>query len=200
MIEKNKLLYSRYGKDIRYKDNVYRTILGFERQVQLLGWGEETGMSSMGEIMNDGKNNYDKYLEEGINLTRGMLHLRVVHQPAIGKFVGTVGIIHFIDNGFDHLVVHRQSRCDPVFFQIKQPGIVFFIGTAEVVKEILPPLAFLVHGSPELSVRLDFPVLGDPEENQPVDGQLDGIVDLLLIQFFVPETDVGREGGAPVIK
>jgi hypothetical protein len=81
MIEKNKLLYSRYGKDIRYKDNVYRTILGFERQVQLLGWGEETGMSSMGEIMNDGKNNYDKYLEEGINLTRGMLHLRVVHQP-----------------------------------------------------------------------------------------------------------------------
>lgn len=37
MKEKNKLLQSRYGNDIRYKQIVSQTVLGLERQAQLLG-------------------------------------------------------------------------------------------------------------------------------------------------------------------
>lgn len=87
--EKNKLLYDRYGKDIRYKDNVYTTILGFERQSQLLGMVEENEGSHVGEMAVNGKSSYEKYFDEQadlknhdfvLNLSR---HLGVARQAAL---------------------------------------------------------------------------------------------------------------------
>jgi len=63
--EKNKILFSRYGKDYRYSVNVIRVVLGHERQIQLLGYAEEIGnsldvMRQCAEIIN----NYEKYFDE----------------------------------------------------------------------------------------------------------------------------------------
>lgn len=97
--EKNKLLYDRYGKDMRYMEIISRTILGFERQSQLLGLVEEEEGSKAGEMAVNGKSSYEKYFDEQadlknhdfvLNLSR---HLGVARQAALlgdedGSFFG----------------------------------------------------------------------------------------------------------------
>lgn len=63
MAEKNQILIDRYGNNARYIQTVSRVILGFERQRQLLGFGEAR---SFMEIIPNIQAGYDKYLDEQI--------------------------------------------------------------------------------------------------------------------------------------
>jgi hypothetical protein len=63
-MEKNKILYEKYGNDIRYIDNVLIVLLGSERQVQLLG-GSDDSFSAI-QLVVKSLNLYDKYLDEQI--------------------------------------------------------------------------------------------------------------------------------------
>ena len=62
---------------------------------------------------------------------------------------------------------------------MEQPRIVFFIGPLELRTEIGVNTLSLSKVVQRL-VLLDSPVLADPQEDNPVDDQLDGAVDLFL--------------------
>jgi hypothetical protein len=62
---KNKILQENYGKDILRMEMVTMVIIGYERQKQLLGMGEEGESVSLAEVAKN-LNLYDKYLDEQI--------------------------------------------------------------------------------------------------------------------------------------
>lgn len=64
---KNKILYEKYGNDIRNMNNVSRVLLGSERQIQLLGGSTGSDDSFSGsQAIAKSLNLYNKYLDEQI--------------------------------------------------------------------------------------------------------------------------------------
>lgn len=64
-VEKAKILYDKYGSDLRCSKVVMQVILGLERQIQLLGMSESTSFNGLQFLLNK-LGVYEQYLDEQI--------------------------------------------------------------------------------------------------------------------------------------
>lgn len=92
MDAKNKLLQSRYGKDVRTIPVVARIILGFERQKQLLGMVEEDQVFSFSDLVSDLPAGYEKYFDEQAELKNHDFVLNLAAHIGLARQMALLGL------------------------------------------------------------------------------------------------------------
>jgi len=121
-----------------------------------------------------------------------------------GKFVGGIGVVKVLDNVLENFVVDGEGgsefvgRVGSVFFpvEVEEAGIVAFVGTVvEGEQPLINTLA--VQEGLELGVGFDAAIFGDAEEDKPVDGALDGKIELAVGEGGIAEGEVAGQGVAP---
>ncbi len=121
-----------------------------------------------------------------------------------GKFVGAFGIVERFEDGFEDFVVDGQRGSQfvgtfgTIFFvaEVEQAGVVTVIGGAETRKQTRIDIGAVDKGQ-KLAVSFDAAVFGDPQEDDAVDGDLNGEVELAIVEGGVAEGDVVGERVAP---
>ena len=106
----------------------------------------------------------------------------------------------------EHLVVDLEAgsqlvrRAGPSVFicEMKQAGIVFVVRPLEGFEKAGVDVRPRREGA-KLLVGLDTPILAHPEEDDPVDGRLDGVINLPDGEGRVANGDVSRQKLTPVV-
>ena len=121
-----------------------------------------------------------------------------------GKLVGALGIVEPAQNILEHLVVNLQTRREVVGrfgsilfgVEVKEAGVVSVVGLfVEIAK---PPIDVLaVEERLKLGVGFDATVFANAEEDDPVDGALDGKVQLVDGECGIAHRQVLGERFAP---
>ena len=111
-----------------------------------------------------------------------------------GKFVGTLGVVEAADDVLEGLVVDRQpgrefvGRSARSFsgLEMKEAGVVAIVG---LVEEIPQPLVDVLPFSSawKLAVRLDAAIFADAQEDNAVDGELDGVIQLAVAELGIAQ-------------
>jgi hypothetical protein len=83
MGKKIKLLYEKYGKDLKYAKTVLPIVLGFERQKQLLGI--EDGSSILSELVGVFNDVYPKYFKEQMGLKNYNFVLNIAYHLGVER-------------------------------------------------------------------------------------------------------------------
>ena len=121
-----------------------------------------------------------------------------------GKFVGAVGVVEVAEDVFERFVVDEQAggqavgEVGLVFFctEVEQSGVVTLVGALKELDQV----GVNVRGFGDLAQlfgRLDAAIFGDAQEDDPVDGHLDGVVQLALVELRVAQGDIARQQFAP---
>ena len=121
-----------------------------------------------------------------------------------GELVGALGIVEPAQNILEHLVVDLQTgrevigRFGAILFgmEVKEAGVVSVVGLfVDIAK---PPIDVLaVEERLKLGVGFDATVFANAEEDEPVDGALDGKVQLVDGELGVSHRQVLGERFAP---
>ena len=121
-----------------------------------------------------------------------------------GEFVGGVGVVEVFEDVFEGFVVDGEGVGEgvggvgAVFFglEVEEAGVVAFVGAVVEGEESFIDVGAVEEGL-ELGVGFDGAVFADAEEDEAVDGALDGEVEPAVGEVGVAEGEVAGEGVAP---
>ena len=122
-----------------------------------------------------------------------------------GKFVRALRIIKTADNFLENRVIDFETggeivrRLDAIllFLKMKEAGVVTLVSFAkELPHACIGMLAIQQRLEP--SVDFDPPVFADAQENDAIDGALNGKIQIALRKFRIPRGKITRKIGAPL--
>ena len=122
------------------------------------------------------------------------------------ELIRAFGVIQVGKQILERFIINRQTQgegvgCISLPFlcpEVEQSGVIAIIGITEKLAQagidITP-----VEQSLQLSIKLDATVFADAQEDDPVDGHLDGVIQVALAEGGVAQGDVMRQQVAPAL-
>ena len=122
------------------------------------------------------------------------------------ELVGAFGVIQVGENILERFIIQRQTHGEGVgrisltFLcpEVEQTGVIAIIGIAEQLAQARVDVT-TVEQSLQLTIELDATVFTDAQEDQAVDGHLDGIIQVTLAEGRVAQGDIMRQQVAPAL-